>query len=1273
MFEAELAYLRRYEGEALRETAKSGDLKGLISEDNAYVVGVEFLNVLVNSIESRASIDASLFRAPLFKAFFQIGLNKSYLEKFVDVLFAGIIEFVQLDLKYNEELVVLIRKYEATVKASISEYSYISKDYSLSGVDTYRTSKTSNRVAPLTRKTSNRTIQTLFPYSRYWYPISERSERYSPFQMNKSIVTYVPISKHKGVFNLSYEESVVYKNVIYISKPGIKPSEDKFLESDWDLYIPKRFNQSKSFNKTYSTLLEGVFLTISESSSEINSITSDSKVETYAPKNGGAVDDLDLLTNTFGGAGRSVYKSLVELRLLSGYMGGHEGSTVGAVDYVSKFNELLNFVATGELSNRLRQEGYGNFNTAFPLSSDSIGYTQTVNGLRFLEKFSGLRSFLHNMSLPGDIDITTDRILFNPLYAKYSNNIQPNYSIRVYKKSEDDMDFISQSLSILVERCKYFGDKLERISGSLDRYGRLPGYEALGSISLQIAEFQKSFPPVDYLNKVEKSAGVTGCAIALASSYARISETLNPFSLPPSIFSETLEWMKVVLSNLEEVKYELEALGIRNNGSGFLPNISNKKFVVNNTDIFKYLSFLGFTDSEINQVIDVKSFPEFVTKFAPFSDSADLSSFFKGFELSQMIYEFSGDKGIEAYLNFLYKKSSIESLLNILYFTDQNKSDQTYLRISKYPRLVALLLGLTYAVDPDQINKFLLLLGNNNTELLEAITILLQKGQNTIIKKKEDIKLVDALVGQMVRGYYSEDVFSSPDISYADAKATAPLALRNWTSLIDQSLGNVEDPESLAGFYDKSVGLTLKELIVLLNNPSPTSGVAQIIDNYYGGDFSKILKYANISGLAIKLGYYKNSSQVDNAWVDFDRSYYGMPSVLDTLTKVMECMSLTVKLIESSINSDWSGKYYNKPNLVDTIINSQNKPPEAMLHIVANQYSSSKSEISDFVSKVTPQEPPGIGNSRLPNRVSVMNSITPEQASVISTTSLPGVITSTVEFSANSLINNFIKVTERNMILNHISQPTESNALYGGVQKFGSINDPARVSTVAKLSDKDVSLYKQLKGQSVVTSGSGRNYIEDPLKGYEDKLLAKLPESLLSRFDPKTSCKKFGGADCDKIYDDDKRCVGYLNKSLLPESYDLQPMNNGVIVDRPLGFFSEYLPSDGDLINSKIPSYYSLLENPKPGRNSEPIVDGTVIKPSGALGDLIEYGNTQSAILAFIKSSKKEYTELTCASLNSITDYQLCMNLLKCKKFKTDNVEGETFLRFCPPGTSGGI
>lgn len=1271
MYEAELDTLRKFEGVALREVVLSPRLKGLFNnEQESYAVGVDFLNVLVNSIESNSQIVPSIFRSPLFKAFFQVGLNNEYLDTFIKTLFEGISDYLSNGISYNEEFVRLVNKYKTSILLSIPEYGYINKSYSLSGIEEYKTSKSNKRILPLSRKFSDRTIQSLFPYSRYWYPISERGEAYSPIQLNKPIDSYRPISKDPEVFKLNYEPPVVFENKVYVKKAGTVATEDKFIEAEWDLFNPRRFNKSRSFSSVFSTLLKGVYLDISQKASDINSITSDSKVETYPSKYKSVLTDTELLVNSFGGSGKSIYDRLVELKIVSGLMGGNESSTVGSVNYLSVFTEYLSFMTTGELSNSLRQQGYGKFNIVFPLSSDSLGEEQSINGLRFLEKFSNLRSFVHNLRLPRDVDMDQDIVPVNPVYAKYVNRVEPNYIVKVYEKSEDKLDFFKHSLNILLERCKYFGDKLERIENSLNKYGQLHGYESLGSLNYQIDEFQKSFPPISYINQVENPGGVTGAVMYLSKGYSKLSEVLNPFSLPPSLFSEALEWMKVVLTYLESVEYEFTLLGIKTGGSGYLPNIENKKFVSSSSDLIKYLSTLGFKDSEISQILDVKDFPEFITKFAPLSDSSDLNSFFKGYELSQLVYEFGGEKAIDAYLDFLYNKSPIDSLISILGLTDKNKSDPTYLRISNYPKLIALLLGLTYAVDPIQLQKFYSLLGDNNINLLESITVLLQKGQDTIIKRKEDISILDGLVDQLIRGNYAQDVFSSPDLDYKGVKETSPVSLKNWTSLIESSLGNLKNPKDIEDLYDKSVGLTLKELIVLLNNPSPTSGIAQVVDGFMGGRLAKVVKYANISGLATKLSYYKNSSQLNNKSVNFDDTYSGMPSVLDMLKKIIDSFSLTIKLLESSINADWSSQYYNKPNLLEVIINAQNKDTDSMLNLVSNQYSLSKSEISQAISKSPPQEAPGIGNSRLPNRASIANSITPDQAKVLSNPSVVSTINPIVDFSAKNLINKFIKVTEKTLILNSISQPSESVSVAQSLDRFGSLENTQRMNTLGSITPEDLSLYLSIKNQSVNSTGLDRNFLNRPESKYEEDVLKKLPKSLLNYFSPLESCKKFGGADCKKNETD--RCVNYLNRSLEPESYDLQPFSNGLIVDRPLGYFSDYLPSDGSIISNKIPSYYSLLDSPKPGRDSEPMLKTLNATPSGRGGDMVEYSNTQFAILDFINSSRKEYTELTCATLQDASMYQMCINLLKCKRFKIDNIKGDSRLKFCPPGTSGG-
>ena len=70
-------------------------------------------------------------------------------------------------------------------------------------------------------------------------------------------------------------------------------------------------------------------------------------------------------------------------------------------------------------------------------------------------------------------------------------------------------------------------------------------------------------------------------------------------------------------------------------------------------------------------------------------------------------------------------------------------------------------------------------------------------------------------------------------------------------------------------------------------------------------------------------------------------------------------------------------------------------------------------------------------------------------------------------------------------------------------------------------------------------------------------------------------------------------------------------------------------------------------------------------------GALSEYGNSEHGIVEFIKAKLEKNTEFNCATLDSPFYYQICMNVMKCKKFVPPE-QGEYYLKFCPKTLSGG-
>ena len=92
------------------------------------------------------------------------------------------------------------------------------------------------------------------------------------------------------------------------------------------------------------------------------------------------------------------------------------------------------------------------------------------------------------------------------------------------------------------------------------------------------------------------------------------------------------------------------------------------------------------------------------------------------------------------------------------------------------------------------------------------------------------------------------------------------------------------------------------------------------------------------------------------------------------------------------------------------------------------------------------------------------------------------------------------------------------------------------------------------------------------------------------------------------------------------------------------------------------------------GERGEPLLDSigytAIVYESGG-ADLSELGNTEFGIVEFIKAKLERSTEFNCAGFDSPFYYQICMNLMKCKRFSPP-YNGEYYLSFCPQTLSGG-
>lgn len=1229
---------------------------------------IKLLLEIYSRIELNEKISIFPLKPLLTELVFILDFNKDLLSGIVVNIFSKLyaeIESISVD---NLELIRVLAEYERLILELVVEPKLLGVSSAQELLQQIPEYQYSNEVVQIYRRdiADNRRLYTMFPKERYW-------ENYS---------TQATTIKSSDI--------VIYKQKLYRVKPSIpNPSISPFVQDEWDEVKSKKFDKTKSFNLVLSKKVDYLYQEFLKNSFDINGIISDSSVKTYSSTQKVVEEEL---VNTFAGEGRKVYALTRELGSISEAFGGYDGSVTGGIEYTSKYMEYLLLCSFGRKSESLSNsssliytELFGQFDKIF-LSKKT---EDIIPGLSFLNPFNGLRSFLQNQKVPEDAYLQEkDTLRFNPISSKYANGVKDFYTSEVLLNTYSEsprVDLVLYTLENVYRNMLQVGDSVKAVIDSLDKSGRASGFEGLGSIEIQMRHLQSIFPPVYYFSQSpeNRTVGLTSAIKILLDSYGKISQVLVYPQLPGDALETLLEWVYLVRSKIEQLISTFKTIGIST--KSFIPDISYKNYQTQNSSLVEFLKTLGFRDSEINTLLNVQSFTELIENFAPLSNSDDLKSFFKGYELSQLIYEFSGDRGISAYLSFLYSNESIDSLLNILSLTLNSPSKVTSLQVSKYPRLIGLLIGLTYAIDPTQIVKFNNILQGNNLTLLQSIQALYQSGQKNIIKSEKEIDLLGPVIDQIVQGFYDNKSLSQ-SLNYEQVNSSAPIALKQWTKIISENLGKTESSLSIHQLYDKSLGLTPRELISVLNKPNSLSSFSELIDEFDGGDFTRFIKYANLSGLSTKLSYYKNSAQINNFKVDLEETKnFNLVSLVNALDSTLESMELMTTILENSlvfrpVQSNISS------NFVDSVVFAQNKVYDSFLKIF-NKISSSPlniaSSLSDTLQEIREApilESPGIGNSRLPNRIPALNTISPEQNAILLSQKTSSVPTTTTQeiFQESNLISKFIKFSNQNSLANGIVlvdeqlKPSQQNLVRDPISEFETLD---KVPVPSSKPYQPLEIYNSLPIDSEVkTQSLGINYLSKS---------NKYQTPGVNKFDPVESCKKFGGQNCDEIYQNlPKRCPTGFNKSLFPEDYFSIPGSkpHSVYVDRPLGTFAKYKSSTNFAPNSAFaspPSFFSLLpEDAVPSSKGEPIfTDQKVKKPlifKKGNGATSEYGNTEFAMVDFIRTKLEKNSEFECASFDSPFQYQICMNIMKCKRF-TSQSTGQNWLDFCPKTLAGGV
>lgn len=1248
--------------------------------------GLELLKRVLDRIEGKEQVSILPLKEILLKVVFDLDFNTEAVKGLLPYIKTELVEFIKTKPNYDPNLARILNGYFELFIESIGDFSFYSASSSidiLQAQPEYQFSELLYSVAPTEIDTDTGRIYTIFSKDRYWETFAGQTDdsSYSPLSYNR---TAAALGFSKYSIKISYSPLILYNGELYKLRPDTpSPTRIYFEPTEWIKYSPKRFDKNKSFGNVFASNIRTAFGKFTESGFDINEIISDSEVPEFLPQE---KLNADLLTATFGGLGKQILDSLKSLKEVSDSFGSYEGSPVGGIEYISSYSEYLLASSLGRSVPNIFDmvEGGSAFGRWDALYRASITPNR-VPGLKFLDGFGALRSFVHSQQIPASTSTEGKNLTYNPIYSQFEKGLADRYTSleKAVSYSEPaQIDLLLLSLERVYRECLFIGDTVKAVLNTLDDRGKIPGWEGLGSVRVQMNEFQRIFPPTSYLLESEEAVGLTGGLRALLNSYSRFSSVVVDPVLPGKSLEFFSEWIEKILNKLEEVGEVLKLAGVST--SEFIPNLSFRSAEAGDIKLIGFLRSLGFRDSEVDKLLQAESFSQLISNFAPLTDSSDLKSFFKAYELSQLIYEFGGQEGIDAYLDFLYSSNQVDSLLNILNISQKDKSRLTYVSIDKYPKLIGLLIGLTYAVDPGQLIKFERILGKNNLTLLESISYLYQEGERTIIKDKQDIQILQPMLEQMLSGVYDGDVFSSPTITYSQANATAPIALKQWTKIIGDNLGKVGSVEIIDGLYDRAKGLTPKELISILGGPNSSNSLGQVVDGFAGGSFTAFLRYASLSGLGIKLGNYKNSYQTNNFEVDTSYKFYDLPRLIEGLFSLISSITVIKSVFSSGLNYNFrSDSDFSKS--LEPLVLSQNKTFEGVLSALAppDREGGVPTRIQ-AASSAKIAESPGIGNSRLPNRVPITNSVTPEQAQQISSYSSNVLGLGIIDELPIGVISKFIKFSDENLFASGISVTEEAGAiealkakksLFVPATEYELIKDQQRPNAKPR---KVAEIYSRVAGGPNVNSDVlGANYISANTPGS-----GGFSPSGSSFFSPVESCKRFGGDDCEALYPQPQsRCVKPRNKSLFPEtnSGEIGRNSSRVAVDRPLGTFAEYVPNNPSITPTSSfntpASFMNLLPSSASiGERGEPLL-GTIATAPLTIeyggGDLSEFGNTEFGVVEFIRAKLEKGTEFSCATFNSPFYYQVCMNLMKCKKFSPP-YNGEYYLNFCPKTLSGG-
>lgn len=971
----------------------------------------------------------------------------------------------------------------------------------------------------------------------------------------------------------------------------------------------------------------------------------------------------EILKQSWGGEGYNIYSTCRDLDILSRYFGRTEDSIAGEIQLVDKYLALLKASSFGSLS-LTTQEFYisgtnffGKFNSLFSASGESKNSTW---GLEFLRPLVKTRAYQ-----------SVDPFL-DPVDFLFRNGIKDRLGEeKIGRKVTTTILPISLYINRLLKRAKQIGNYALSLLNSLDSNGRLKYYEGLGNLKYPLQSLVAVFPVATITCRNNYSnSGIVGALENLLISINGMQNHIELGSFPGKTLEEIVPWLDSLRNKIEVISNTIKTIGYK--AGDFLPDIPLQVSGRTREDYTRYFKSIGYPDNKIEKILNSRNLNDLVVSFEDRMSSADVKSFFRGYDLAKFVYSIAGEEGINSVKDYLTSPNE-EGLARLFILLDVKPDRFLKLDQYKYGKLIGTLLSVEKASNSTNIEKLIPYFKAKNSTIGQSLKIVADFGLDYPIRDNIDIPVLDTMINQLSKGFSTADPFAL-DFTCKETLVDAPESLRQWIELIDRSRGTV-DTNKLIGLLENSSGITYSQLGDILNSQeSPGFSVLSgILEGYQGGEFTRILKDIYKSGLAVLMRSKSAYSQktLNKVQEDTDDLFIGLVTNLEGFSLELQLINYRLLIssednISTQISSERSSDY---SLIVDLINKPLNNYPILIKSLAPDTtgrlpYNYNKTLLRESINSNGVSEPPGIGNSPRITRNYQEGVLSPELAALLETTPTVPVISSVESIPFVPLF----KIDKDNLSKKRFSNIKPSSTTNAAIsfqqnEDIGSGNEEYRdgISIEPLFTTSKTNYFDPLS--DYITEKFSAN-ISIPITGSyyitnEDVYDTSFSDPNLSqkKYNPINSCIEFGTSEqkCRQLFKDYQEvgCKEYLyNKSSLVEPTPIMTaLNPGAIpLGRPLGITGALNPSGVFLPNSykRLPYYIEEAQ-------VTPLALSPLGEPFGvefSLGGAPGWENTSIGINYFLNNNPRPKNEQECSKYNELSDLQKCLNALKCIRLK---------------------